>query len=388
MHGVHRAVARPRPAADRERARGGMPHPGFGTGDDGLDRHRTDDLHVLLGHLGPRGHRIAGHAVGKSRHLGSVVHLIADPESPQPLAARRGGEARSDHAERESVVGRQRFAVHFPSQQGGVVHRLGYRDPPRNRNLVGISAQVGILPVVGDVDGGVEHPGSAQHIAETHPGIARTTHGAEPPLVSRRSRLKGRSPVARALEDESPGYVFESRSQVVEREFQRVSDLAIDPERPTLQASGERPLRQASVVSYEVFVVGRVTRIEVGDQGLGVHRPLAQNPEAALPEDRARGLGGSALQGQGARAGSHRDRPEEPPSRQEMDRFHGREMLSDARLPAALAAGPARPGGPSPWPSHLAPALDSAQVRFARRAECANQVRFRLAPPSVIRRLR
>ena len=67
-------------------------------------------------------------------------------------------------------------------------------------------------------------------------------------------------------------------------------------ERPARQAPGERPFRQAAVVPYEVFVVGRVARIEVGDQGLGVHRPFAQNPEAALPEDRTAALSGSALQ--------------------------------------------------------------------------------------------
>ena len=232
-----------------------------------------------------------------------------------------------------------------------------------------------ILAVPGHIDGGIENPRRREHIPEADAGIAGAAHRAQPPLVPRGAGRETGSAVARALEHERAADILEAGHQIVERQVQLVLHLADHAERPALQIPGERAGGYFPVVADEVLVVRRRARIEVRHPGLGVHRALAEDSEAALPLDRPSGrragLGAGIPGRDRSRAAGRGNRPEELPPRKGRGRSHGRRN-ANRPFSAGAASGPAPgtpriPPLPGPRPLRRGAALRSL-VQFAPAA--------------------
>lgn len=175
VHLLDAAGSAPGFAADFKRGASGRVCAGFGMGDHRFDGHERDDFHVCFGDGFSRGDGMFGHSVGRAGHFGAVVDAVADPKAVDPLAASGSWPAGAKEPQGETMLGGERFSVHFPSEQSVWVECLLDGNSARDGVAFGITAEVGVFSVVGDVTRGVFEASGVQNVGQANSAIARAS---------------------------------------------------------------------------------------------------------------------------------------------------------------------------------------------------------------------
>ena len=92
------------------------------------------------------------------------------------------------------------FAVHCPCNQRFVFHGLGNRNPTRDNDLLGVSANMGIGTIVTDINSVILEADIFENIAQADSCPFRTGNGSYPPLVAFRRRIEFGATIAPAFE--------------------------------------------------------------------------------------------------------------------------------------------------------------------------------------------